>query len=287
MRLAPFGAAGTAHRVHQFPCLVGKDVRKCRRGDVFDPAAVSSYGEVSAQQTHTLEPATLLCRPVEPFAAVGGVGRLTDADKHVPDTGDRRDLATGEFRRALAESGQGAVLVLGHNDADGLAASSILARGLARQGRPTEVRILQRGETAWSPDIRAELAGRAPGGLIVTDFGVRSGTILPSVPTVFIDHHVPQGSPESATVLSGFGMDPVPTSSLLAFRCVSAGANVDDLLWLAAVGLVGDMAETSGFVEMAVAHRRWGITLLRRIASLLNQPRRSASGDPTPAWPCS
>jgi hypothetical protein len=31
---------------------------------------------------------------------------------------------------------------------------------------------------------------------------------------MFIDHHVPQGSPESATVLSGSGMDPVPTSSL-------------------------------------------------------------------------
>jgi single-stranded-DNA-specific exonuclease len=208
---------------------------------------------------------------------------LTDADRHAPDAGDRRDPATGKFRRALAEFGSGPVRVLGHNDADGLAASSILARGLARQGRPTEVRILKRGETAWSPDIRIELAGKAPGGLIVTDLGVRSGTILADVPTVFIDHHVPQGSPESATVLSGFGMDPVPTSSLLAFRCVSARANVDDLLWLAAVGLVGDMAETSGFAEMAVARRRWGINLLRKIASLLNQPRRSASGDPTPA----
>jgi single-stranded-DNA-specific exonuclease len=87
----------------------------------------------------------------------------------------------------------------------------------------------------------------------------------------------------SWTTTSGYGVEPQPTSSLLAYRCASATADVDDLLWLAAIGIIGDMAEASGFPEMAEARRRYGVTVLRKVASLVNRPRPSASGDPTPA----
>jgi len=131
--------------------------------------------------------------------------------------------------------------------------------------------------------MRTELSDALVGGLIVTDLGVREGEILPGTETVVIDHHVPAGTPGVATVISGFHMDPVPTSSLLAYWCAAALAEVDDLLWIAALGIIGDMAEKSGFPEMEDARKRYGITALREATALLNAPRRSASGDPKPA----
>lgn len=190
------------------------------------------------------------------------------------------------FASALETFGDGPVLVLGHFDADGLSAMAILCRALTASGRTVEPRIVGRGESPWSAEMRAELAGRRPGGLIVTDLGVRDHDILPGTPALIIDHHVPQGSAGAAEVITGHGMDPIPTSSLLAWW--GAGALVqreahEDLLWLAALGLIGDMAEGAGFAELGRAKARWGITALRDATRLINQPRRSASGDAAPA----
>ena len=204
----------------------------------------------------------------------------TDAEVQAPCAGADHAAA---FRTGVSSFGRSAALILGHNDADGLAASAILAQALERSGRAASVRILRRGESPWADEIRAEVAERAPDGLIVTDLGLRAAPIAAGVPTIFVDHHVPQGVPTGATVISGQGVEPQPTSSLLAFRCASALADVDDLLWLAAIGIIGDMAEADGLPEMAEARRRYGVTVLRKVASLVNQPRRSASGDPTPA----
>lgn len=123
------------------------------------------------------------------------------------------------FTEAVAGFGEGGAVVLCHDDADGLSAGAILWRALARAGRePRPVRVIGRGESAWSPAIRDELAAHAPGGIVVTDLGVQAGAILPGVPTVIVDHHVPRSWPESseATVISGHDDAPIPTSSLLA-----------------------------------------------------------------------
>jgi single-stranded-DNA-specific exonuclease len=174
-------------------------------------------------------------------------------------------------------------IVLGHFDADGLSAAAILARALSRSGHPVEVRITGKGENPWSPALRGELNARRPGGLLVTDLGVREGEILPGVPTVLIDHHVPTGTPGAATVISGNGWTPEPTSALLAYWCAQALGDVEDLLWLAGLGLIGDMAEGAGFPELAGAQRRFGKTALRDAVSLVNAPRRTAAADPSPA----
>jgi single-stranded-DNA-specific exonuclease len=173
------------------------------------------------------------------------------------------------------------VLILGHNDADGLSASALLARAFSRHGTNCQVRILGRGENPWADALRTELCGIPVGGLIVTDLGVREGVILEGVETVVIDHHVPTGVP--AIVISGSEMEPIPTSSLLAYWCTSAIAEVDDLLWIAALGIIGDIAEKSGFPEMEEARKQYGITALREATALLNAPRRSATGDARPA----
>ncbi|MTE00237.1 phosphoesterase [Paracoccus sp. YIM 132242] len=173
-------------------------------------------------------------------------------------------------------------LILGHFDADGLSAVAILARALDRAGRPAAIRITGKGENPWSPALQQELQANQPGGLIVTDLGIRDGDILPGVPTVLVDHHVPTGTPGEAAVISGNGWVPEPTSSLLAFWCAKALGGNDDLLWLAALGLIGDMAE-KGFPELTDAQARYGKTALRDAVSLVNAPRRTARADAGPA----
>ena len=174
-------------------------------------------------------------------------------------------------------------LILGHFDADGLSAVAILKRALDCAGRPADIRLVGKGENPWSAAIRAELEESRPGGLIVTDLGVREGEIAPGVPTVIIDHHVPTGTPGDAIVISGNGLEPEPTSALLAYWCAQALGPAEDLLWLAGLGLIGDMAEEKGFPEMAEAQQRYGKTALRNTVSMINAPRRAAAADATPA----
>ena len=174
------------------------------------------------------------------------------------------------------------VLLLSHNDADGLSAAALFARAFAADGWQVRTRVVGRGESPWSPEMRAELADVAAGGVVVTDLGVQPGLPKPGVPTIVVDHHIPGAPPAGATVITGHGMDPIPTSSLLAFWCAGALADAAPWLWIAAVGLIGDMAENAGFPEMADA-RRYGVTALRDAASLVNAPRRTASGDASPA----
>ncbi|MDB5383730.1 MAG: family phosphoesterase [Rhodospirillales bacterium] len=175
------------------------------------------------------------------------------------------------------------VLILSHHDADGLSSAAILSRALERSGRQTKVRLLGRGENVWSAEMASELRAQDIGGLIVADLGTRAEPPLPGMPTVLLDHHVPSGMPHAALLISGHGLHPTPTTSLLAWWCAGAIAEADDLLWLAALGIIGDMEEASGFPEMATVRERWGITALRKAVSLLNAPRRASAGDAGPA----
>lgn len=188
------------------------------------------------------------------------------------------------FREALgAFDAARPLLLLSHHDADGLSAAAILGQGLRRAGHRVEVRILGRGENAWSPEMGEELRARAPGGLVVADLGTRAEPPLPGTPTILLDHHVPTGQPAEAFLVSGHGLAPTPTTSLLAWWCAGALAPVEDLLWLAAIGIIGDMEEEAGFAELAQARSRWGITALRNAVSLVNAPRRASAADAGPA----
>ncbi len=200
------------------------------------------------------------------------------------DVADWRAAARAAFAAALARVDRAApLLVLGHFDADGLAAVAILVRALGDAGYRVETRLVGKGEHPWDPAIRAELAARAPGGLIVADLGVRGETLLPGTPTILIDHHRPVGRPGEMVAISGHGLAPEPTSALLAFVCASAVGDADALLWLAALGLIGDMAPEDGFPELAAAQARYGKTALRDAVALINAPRRTARADAAPA----
>ena len=183
--------------------------------------------------------------------------------------------ASGAFQDWLATT-DGQPLIMGHFDADGLAAVAILARSIPGSA----VRLVGKGETPWTPAIRSELEGQRPSAVVVTDLGVREGDILPGTPTCLIDHHVPTGTPGDALVISGNGCTPEPTSALLAWWACGCR---EELLWLAAIGLIGDMAEDKGFGELAKAQDRYGKTALRQAVSLINAPRRTAAADASPA----
>jgi single-stranded-DNA-specific exonuclease len=187
------------------------------------------------------------------------------------------------FKAALTRFGEGPVLLLGHHDADGLASLALLARAFAMLDRPVRIRIVGRGENAWSPAMAEELRGMEIGGIIAADLGVRSGAIRTGTPAVLIDHHVPAGAAPDAVVISGYGRSPVPTSSLLAYWCAAELAPVDELLWIAALGIVGDMADGAGFPEMALARKRYGMKVLRDATALINAARRASSADARPA----
>jgi len=188
-----------------------------------------------------------------------------------------------DFARAVAGFGPGVPLILTHNDADGLSAGVLLARALARAGRAPGIRVLGRGKNPWSAELAAELATQSPAGLVVADLGLRAGTVRPGTPTVVVDHHVPTGDAGGATIITGFGAEPTPTTSLLAYWCAAGLGAADDLLWLAAIGIIGDLGDKAPFPALAETRKRYGVTALREAVSLLNAPRRAGSGDAGPA----
>ena len=199
-------------------------------------------------------------------------------------TEDVRGAARAVMADALAGFGQeGPIAVLGHFDADGLAAVAILVRALAHAGRAVQPLVIGKGESPWDAAVADRIAAYHPAGLIVADLGTRPEPVLPGCPTLVIDHHVPTGTPEGAITISGNGLDPEPTTALLAWWAAAALGDQADLLWLAAIGLIGDMAEARDFPELGEAQARWGKTALRDATSLVNAPRRTAAADAGPA----
>ena len=197
---------------------------------------------------------------------------------------DPRAAAAQAMSDALAGFDRGRpVAVVSHFDADGLSAAAILVRSLERLGRASIPIVVGKGETPWDPAMTARIGALEPGGLILADLGTRPEPVLRGCPTLVIDHHVATGEPRDAVTISGNGLSPEPTTALLAWWAVGSLGAADDLLWLAAIGLIGDMADGAGFVELTEAQQRWGKTALRDAVSLINAPRRTAAADAGPA----
>ena len=179
--------------------------------------------------------------------------------------------------------GAGPVVVVSHFDADGLSAAAILVRALRAAGKPVQPLVIGKVESPWDAAVGQRISALNPAGLMIVDLGTRPEAVLPGCPTLVIDHHVPTGEPADAITLSGNGLDPEPTTALLAWWAAAAFGDQADLLWLAAIGLIGDMAEERGFPELGQAQARWGKTALRDATSLVNAPRRTAAADAGPA----
>ena len=188
-----------------------------------------------------------------------------------------------------AKAKPGKVFILCHSDADGLAAGAILTLALRRAGLPdVEVQATGKAGSAWSDETRGLLESLQPTAVIVTDLGVREEPVWDGAVPLFIDHHRPSGLPPEAderTVITGYGLDPVPTSGLLALACAGGlpGVDVDDLDWIAAISVLSDIGDKAPFSLIAPAKKRYGAGVLRDATTLLNAPRRSPSGDASAA----
>lgn len=186
--------------------------------------------------------------------------------------------ATAGFLASLDRPAR--LVVFCHFDADGLAAGAVLGRALPRLGF-ADVRVVHAGrtESAWSPEARERLAALRPAALVVADLGVRHGEILPGVPTLLVDHHQPDGAPPGAVVASGYGWEPTPTSSWLAWELLAPLADVDDLAWIAAVGAVGDLGEKADWPVLATVRARHTAKWLKEAVALVNAARRASAFD--------
>ena len=173
--------------------------------------------------------------------------------------------------------------VLCHSDADGISAGAILHRALKRAGREVAMIVTEKFENAWSDTVRDRVNATGSGALIVCDLGVRGRPVADGVPTCFIDHHHFSDAPSDDVVITGFGLEPCPTSGLIAFWCASRIGDVHDLEWMAAISLLSDIGERAPFPELASARSSYGLTVLRKSTTLLNAARRSSSGNAGPA----
>ncbi len=188
------------------------------------------------------------------------------------------------FREFLDRLSHGpTVAVVCHSDVDGIAAGAILTRALRQLGHTVATDVTGKGEHAWSSGVHDRLLPREPQALIVADLGSRDRPILDDVPMLLIDHHRPEGVAPNATLLTGYGQEPTPTSGLLAYWCAAAVTPVDDLCWIAALSILSDIGDKAQFTLLDEAKRRYKATPLRDATTLLNAPRRSPSGDARPA----
>lgn len=197
------------------------------------------------------------------------------------------------FLSTLPAALQTRIHILTDSDADGLPAAAILVHALTLAGYTAvtaEVRL--KTESAWTPAVLNRLRGRDPEALLVLDLGARPEPLLPGVPTLLLDHHKPLGTPPGATLLSAYretgpGEDAkeIPTTGLMAFRCAQAliPDQAESLLWLAGISLLSDLGDKAPFPELAAAKKLFGGGALRDLTSLLNAPRRSATGDASAA----
>ncbi len=192
-----------------------------------------------------------------------------------------------KFLRALPQGQATRMHILCDSDCDGLPAGALLVRALRLAGySQVSVETKRKGESAWNPEVLARLAEREPQALFVLDLGSRADAMLPGVPTLLIDHHMPGGVPPGAELITGYGTEPTPTTGLLVYWCVQgilAPAQYEPLLWLAALSILSDLGDKAPFTELADARKIWPAGPMRDAVALLNAPRRTALANASPA----
>ena len=132
-----------------------------------------------------------------------------------------------------------------------------------------------RGESAFSDTARRRLEALRPAGLIVTDLGVHRAGVLRDVPTLYVDHHRPEG----ATVISGYTWEPIPASAWLAFELMASLVDIDDLSWIAAVGILSDLGDKAPWPRLPEVKERYTAKWLKEAVALVNAARRSSAFD--------
>ncbi|UOQ79048.1 DHH family phosphoesterase [Hymenobacter sp. 5516J-16] len=179
----------------------------------------------------------------------------------------------------------GRVVVFCHFDADGLAAGALFGRGLNRINPSWQVEVVPsgKGENAFlTPGAHERLLALKPDALIVTDLGVHAhGTLeVHGVPVLYVDHHIPEGEPPAGgTVLTGYGLEPVPCSAWLAYELLAAEADMADLQWVAAIGVLSDLGDQAAWAPLAAVKKQHTAKWLKEAVAMCNAARRAGEFD--------
>ena len=183
-----------------------------------------------------------------------------------------------ELKGFLENAGK-EVVVLSHVDADGLCAATILKRFLKTRGIAAHHVYPAKGENAYTPGTARRLAALKPDRLFVLDLGVTAEPVLAGVPTLVIDHHRPFGQPEDAIVLSSYGTQPAPPTSLLTYDVVSRLTDIKDVAWLAVVGTAGDLGSDFAFSQSGDLSAEMTKSNVREAEVIINSAKRASAYD--------
>ncbi len=165
-------------------------------------------------------------------------------------------------------------------DADGLAAAAVFERVMERAGHPVTIVLPDRERNAWTPENRRRLAQTAPQFTFVLDLGSRDEKVLDGVPACFIDHHRPEGAPEGDTLISGYGWNPIPNTSWMAYELGAGLCDLDGLDWIAAIGTFSDLGERAPWPLLDICKKRYTAKWLKEATALVNAPRRASGFRP-------
>lgn len=191
-----------------------------------------------------------------------------------------RDLAP-----FVAAIDRGAHVVCVHDsDADGVTSAVVWQRAFERLGFTRLTRIIpDRYRDAWSPTNRQRAADAKPDALFILDLGTRGEPLVEGVPSCIIDHHHPDGIPPGTLVLSAYGEEPTPNTSIMTWELCNALVDIRDLEWIAAIGAISDLGERAPFPLIAGAKARHTGKVLREVTALINAARRASRYDPETA----
>lgn len=191
-----------------------------------------------------------------------------------------------EARTLLASSCErGArIAIAPHTDVDGLAAGVLAVRTVERLGGTPVVVLPGKGEHVHSPSMRDRLRELRADGLVVLDMGSRRGPIVEDLPTIVLDHHDARDTPDGVIFVSAAGCEPVVPTGLLAYVVFSPLTTLDDVAWLAALAVYGDLGDAHPFAAalapIVAAHKK---THFKDTVALVNSARRAGSYRPDAA----
>lgn len=192
------------------------------------------------------------------------------------------EQAREDFRTFLdATSKDARVCIMHDSDADGVTAGVVLQRALERLGYTSISRLApDRERNAWTAGNRASIKAHNPKRLFILDLGSNTEAVIEGVPTCFIDHHRPEGVPEGATLISAYTWEPIPNTSLIVWELCRELTDIDDLMWVAAIGTFSDLGERAPFEIIAESKKRYKAKYLKEATTLVNAARRAPEHNP-------
>ena len=207
---------------------------------------------------------------------------MKDARENIPNPTTNLTEAVKAFSSFLGRLERSRQVVCLHDsDADGITAGVIWELAMKRLGFEQAARVLPtRERNAWADSTKVIVKKAAPDFLFVLDMGSQPEAIIENVPVCFVDHHRPGGVLSTDTLISAYLWDPVPNTSLIVYDLFAALTTMENLDWIAAIGIMSDLGERAPFALLGETKKKYTAKYLKEATALVNASRRSANYEP-------